>query len=80
MDYRWPTQPSLEPYFGKVERKDWWPLDKPLNPDQRHTFHAVKGQRRHDVTQLKVDEFVKAVEEQRTLETPPPLAIFRFEL
>ena len=67
MDYRWPTQPSLEAYFGKTERKDWWPLTKPLAPNQRHTFHAVKGQRRHDVTQLHVDEFAKAVEEQRML-------------
>ena len=72
MDYRWPTVPSLEPYFGSIERKDWWPLDKPMDPDQRHTFHAVKGQRRHDVTQLHVDEFVKAVDAQRALSEQGP--------
>ena len=49
----------------------WWPLDKPLQPDPRSTFHSSKGQRQQTVTQMKVDEFVRAVNTTRHGQAAP---------
>eukprot|EP00618_Florenciella_parvula_P036909 CAMPEP_0119466238 /NCGR_PEP_ID=MMETSP1344-20130328/988_1 /TAXON_ID=236787 /ORGANISM="Florenciella parvula, Strain CCMP2471" /LENGTH=319 /DNA_ID=CAMNT_0007498541 /DNA_START=361 /DNA_END=1317 /DNA_ORIENTATION=- len=72
MEYHWPTKPSLAHLFdGSEVDMAWWPLDKPLQPDPRSTFHSSKGQRQQTVTQMKVDEFVRAVNTTRHGQAAP---------
>ena len=44
MQYEWPSVPHLAQYFEDSETDlGWWPLDKPLAPDSRSTFHSSKA-------------------------------------